>query len=192
MGPHAGAYRYDGLYRVEDYWSEQGAHGYRVWRFRLVQLAAVEQREAAQPAPTPTAKARERSNRPRSMSSVQRIVRSTAIANLVKRIHDYTCQVCGIRLQGATGAYAEAAHIRPLGLPYDGPDAVENVLCLCPNHHVLLDQGMLIINDDLSVVNRADSTVLGHLRETDNHRVSREHLAHHRVRHALPRDEGAQ
>ncbi|MEU9353419.1 YDG/SRA domain-containing protein [Streptomyces griseoloalbus] len=194
IGPHAGAYRYDGLYRVEDYWSEQGPHGYRVWRFRLVQLPAVEQSEVARPTPTPPSetKMRESNDRPRSVSSVQRVVRSTAIANLVKRMHDYTCQVCGIRLQGATGGYAEAAHIRPLGSPYDGPDSVENVLCLCPNHHVLLDQGMLIINDDLTVVNRADSTVLGHLRETADHRVGRQHLAHHRVRHALPTDEAAQ
>lgn len=29
-------YRYDGLYRVEDYWEEAGASGFRVWRFRLV------------------------------------------------------------------------------------------------------------------------------------------------------------
>ncbi len=189
-GPHAGSYRYDGLYRVEDYWSEQGPHGHRVWRFRLVQLPAVEQGEVAQPTPALTAgtQMRERGDRPRSVSSVQRVVRSTATANLVKRMHDYTCQVCGIRLQGATGGYAEAAHIRPLEPPHDGPDAVENVLCLCPNHHVLLDQGMLIINDDLTVVNRADSTLLGRLHETAEHRVDRRHLAHHRVHHGLPTD----
>ncbi|MEC3995277.1 YDG/SRA domain-containing protein [Actinacidiphila sp. DG2A-62] len=193
-GPHIGLYRYDGLYRVEDYWSEQGPHGYRVWRFRLVQLPPVEQSEVAQPALALSANAqiRERDDRPRSVSSVQRVVRSTATANLVKRMHDYTCQVCGIRLQGATGGYAEAAHIRPLGSPHDGPDAMENVLCLCPNHHVLLDQGMLIINDDLTVVNRADSTVVGRLRETAEHRVDRRHLAHHRVHHGLPTDGAAQ
>ncbi|MFJ5684305.1 YDG/SRA domain-containing protein [Streptomyces sp. NPDC093099] len=194
MGSQAGSYRYDGLYRVEDYWSEQGPHGYRVWRFRLVQLPAAEQNEVAQPTPTPTADAniRERNDHPRSVSSVQRVVRSTAIANLVKRMHDYTCQVRGIRLQGATGGYAEAAHIRPLGSLHGGRDTIENVLCLCPNHHVLLDQGMLIINNDHTVVNRADSTVLGHLRETADHRVDRQHLAHHRVHHALPTDEAAQ
>ena len=29
------AYRYDGLYRVEEYWQESGRSGHRVWRFRL-------------------------------------------------------------------------------------------------------------------------------------------------------------
>jgi putative restriction endonuclease len=28
-------YRYDGLFRVEDYWRETGKSGYTVWRFRL-------------------------------------------------------------------------------------------------------------------------------------------------------------
>ncbi len=28
-------YRYDGLFRVEDYWRETGRSGFRVWRFRL-------------------------------------------------------------------------------------------------------------------------------------------------------------
>ena len=35
--PEAG-YRYDGLYRVTDYWQETGAAGFTVWRFRLVRL----------------------------------------------------------------------------------------------------------------------------------------------------------
>ncbi|MEM0964372.1 MAG: YDG/SRA domain-containing protein, partial [Bacteroidota bacterium] len=32
--PEAG-YRYDGLYRVTDYWDDVGQDGYRIWRFRL-------------------------------------------------------------------------------------------------------------------------------------------------------------
>ena len=31
-------YRYDGLYRVEDYWRERGRSGFYVWRYRLVKL----------------------------------------------------------------------------------------------------------------------------------------------------------
>lgn len=31
-------YRYDGLYRVDDYWQEKGLSGFLVWRFRLVKL----------------------------------------------------------------------------------------------------------------------------------------------------------
>ena len=34
--PPASGYRYDGLFRVTDYWDETGLDGYRIWRFRLV------------------------------------------------------------------------------------------------------------------------------------------------------------
>ena len=34
----AEGYRYDGLFRVDDYWQETGASGYRIWRFRLIKL----------------------------------------------------------------------------------------------------------------------------------------------------------
>lgn len=31
-------YRYDGLYRVADYWCEPGTSGFYIWRFRLCKL----------------------------------------------------------------------------------------------------------------------------------------------------------
>ncbi|MCX5892441.1 MAG: HNH endonuclease, partial [Deltaproteobacteria bacterium] len=34
-------------------------------------------------------------------------------------------------------------HIKPLGSPHDGPDVRENILCVCPNHHVMLDYGVI-------------------------------------------------
>lgn len=34
--PPASGYRYDGLYRVVDYWPQVGQSGHRVWRFRMV------------------------------------------------------------------------------------------------------------------------------------------------------------
>jgi putative restriction endonuclease len=35
LGPKAG-YRYDGLYRVAEYWEARGRSGHKIWRFRLV------------------------------------------------------------------------------------------------------------------------------------------------------------
>lgn len=34
----AQGYRYDGLYRVEDYWQERGKAGHYIWRYRLVMI----------------------------------------------------------------------------------------------------------------------------------------------------------
>ncbi|MFJ5192476.1 YDG/SRA domain-containing protein [Streptomyces sp. NPDC088394] len=183
------AYRYDGLYTVEDYWSEQSPDGRRVWRFRLVRRTPAEQGVADLPQ-RDEAEGPSLAGGVRSPLSVQRVVRSTAVANLVKQIHDFRCQVCGVRLLLRGGrAYAEAAHIRSLGRPHNGADAISNVLCLCPNCHVLMAAGMFVISDDLTVVSRADSTVLGVLRETPEHRIDRQALAYHRTLHGLPEEE---
>lgn len=115
--------------------------------------------------------------------TTQRVVRSTAVAEYVKRLHDSTCQVCGTRLVTPSGAYAEAAHIRPLGRPHEGPDVPANVLCLCPNHHVLFDRGTVRIGDDLVVTDHESGSVVGHLTEHPGHPIGRAYLAYHRTHH---------
>ncbi|MGW4808471.1 YDG/SRA domain-containing protein [Kitasatospora sp. NPDC004272] len=185
----ASGYRYDGLYLVDDYWSERGQSGHLVWRYRLVKLPnepllpvpplAV----PTQPAPTlPVPAGQETLTRVEA--SFMRIVRSSAVANYVKRAHDFSCQVCGIRLGTPTGAYAEAAHIQGLGRPHNGPDIASNVLCLCPNHHKLFDFGMLVIADDLAITDRSTEQVIGRLREIPAHQIERRFLAYHREHHA--------
>lgn len=173
--------RYDGLFRVEDYWSERGRAGYLVWRYRLTQLP----RSAVTPQqPVPNPRQPKGQHTPgRTTVTTQRIVRSTAVADFVKRAHDYTCQVCDIRLTTPTGAYAEAAHVKPLGRPHVGPDIAANVLCLCPNHHVLFDLGMLTIADDLTITSRTGGSHRERLREVAAHQVGREYLAYHRTHH---------
>ncbi|MGW2501955.1 YDG/SRA domain-containing protein [Streptomyces sp. NPDC001588] len=181
--PAAGL-RYDGLFRVEDYWSECGRSGYLIWRFRLAQLPPpAATRQPAIPSPHQP----EGQEIPgRATVTTQRIVRSTAVADFVKRAHDYTCQVCDIRLATPTGAYAEGAHIQPLGRPHAGPDIAANVLCLCPNHHVLFDLGMLTIADNLAITSPAGDSHRQRLREVASHKIGREYLTYHRTHHALP------
>src|SRR5438046_2064827 len=82
-------------------------------------------------------------------ATVERIVRATAVSQRVKELHGYQCQICGERLNTIAGPYAEGAHIRPLGRPHDGPDTIDNVLCLCANHHVLFDGLALHVAADL-------------------------------------------
>lgn len=74
---------------------------------------------------------------------VYRIIRDTALARQIKQLHNYKCQLCGHTIVLTNGSgYAEAHHIRPLGEPHNGPDIVENIICLCPNHHAELDYGV--------------------------------------------------
>jgi putative restriction endonuclease len=161
-------YRYDGLYLVDDYWHETGRSGFRIWRYRLTKLVdrpmlPNEGRSApgAQDAP---------SEAPRRPTTVLRIVRDTRQARRIKELYDYRCQMCGIRLEGLAGPYAEAAHIRPLGAPHRGPDTTDNILCLCPNHHVLFDHGGVAIGEDLSL-----DGVEGQLHVDPKHQINEDH-----------------
>lgn len=78
----------------------------------------------------------------RILSVTYRILRDTKISRSVKELYEYRCQICGDVIEFSNGVkYAEAHHIRPLGNPHNGPDIKENVICLCPNHHALLDFG---------------------------------------------------
>lgn len=194
---HSSFYRYAGLYRVVSHWAETGKSGHRVWRFRLellpeqspeeepaqmakqAQLFGVEDGEVAEPAAAygPV---------PRKEITTLRIVRDTAVTRQIKRLHDYCCQVCGIRLHGAAGPYAEAAHIRPLGAPHHGPDSLENVLCLCPNHHVLFDLGSFGVADDGQLLGLA-----GNLRLHKKHLPSPVFLAYQRDYFYQPNAEAA-
>lgn len=171
-------YRYDGLYIVEDFWKERGRSGFLVYKSRLTKVtdgADGSDEELLPPQPEG------RANPGRQTMTAQRIIRSNRIADWVKKVHDYTCQICGTRLSSDIGAYAEAAHIRPLGASHNGPDSPDNVLCLCPNHHVLFDLGMLAIDDDLSVTHIGANVPVTRMR--DLHEIDRGHLRYHRQHH---------
>lgn len=96
-----------------------------------------------------------------------RIIRDTNLSRRVKALNHYKCQLCGYTMVLPDGShYAEAHHIRPLGKPHNGPDVIENILCLCPNHHTEMDYGISKIElMDLAVVT-------GHL-------ISPAHIGYH-------------
>ncbi|EGQ9060280.1 HNH endonuclease [Vibrio parahaemolyticus] len=79
---------------------------------------------------------------------VNRVVRDTKNTLEVKRIYDNTCQVCNDSLETPKGKYSEGAHIIPLGYPHNGDDTLSNMLCLCPNHHVMFDRFGFTIDTD--------------------------------------------
>ena len=61
--------------------------------------------------------------------------------------YEYRCAMCGY--DGRLGMEAvglDAAHLR--WWAFDGPDTVDNALCLCSFHHKLLDRGVLGVTGD--------------------------------------------
>jgi len=171
------AFRYEGLFRVVSRDYRPGRSGFQVFLFRLEPLVT---EATASPAPKPYAQAdlvdqTAAEPAPRYEATVSRLIRDTGITRQVKALHGSRCQVCGERLATPAGFYAEAAHIRPLGAPHHGPDTLENVLCLCPNHHALFDFGSFGIADDYSLLG-----LPGQLRRQASHQLDPAHLAYHR------------
>jgi putative restriction endonuclease len=166
-----GQYRYDGLYRVEKYWPERGRSGFVVYRYRLIREGITLPEDILPVEAGPAQK---------KAYTVTRIVRDTQVAKAVKLLHSHKCQICGTQLLSPTGAYAEAAHIRPLGKPHDGPDSADNILCLCPNHHVLFDLFGFSIEPDLTLIG-----IPGRLRTVAKHKLSPTQLAYHRQQYEI-------
>jgi hypothetical protein len=62
----------------------------------------------------------------------------------LKRLRDFKCQICGTFIQKKDNTpYIEAAHITEKR--HKGPEAPDNILILCPNHHKEFDLGNKII-----------------------------------------------
>ncbi len=175
----AAGYRYDGLYRVVSHFSKIGEEGFLVWQFRLEKLPDDTPELDLETGGHPPAG---ETSPPRRAGQIQRAVRTTAVVEWVKRRHNYACQVCGLIIALPAGRnYAEGAHIKPLGRPHNGPDVVANVLCLCPNDHVRLDNGLIAVENDRKIVNRSGAT-LGLLRLAPGHVPDPAFLAYHRDR----------
>lgn len=76
----------------------------------------------------------------RVLREISFIIRDRALSNKIKTLYDNACQVCGTKLEIKKGVYySEVHHIIPLGYPYNGLDTPSNMICVCPNDHVLLD-----------------------------------------------------
>ena len=83
----------------------------------------------------------------REQCTTYRVLRDTKLARDIKILYEYRCQICGDTLTFPNGEfYCEVHHIKPLGKPHSGPDIKENILCVCPNHHVMVDYGAVRLN----------------------------------------------
>lgn len=165
-------YMYAGLFAVLDQWFEEGASGFQICRFRLEKLGSSE----LQP-PTVVISAGTQ-NPARRQYRVTRVVRESEVSDDVKNLHKHTCQFCSTILETPAGRYAEGCHIRPLGRPHNGPDTPENMLCLCPNCHVLFDQGAIVVEDTFHISGSKER-----VRMHPDHPLNIEHFRYHRNSH---------
>lgn len=118
--------------------------------------------------PTPRASDIEEVDIPsRIHTEIYRILRDTALARKIKLLHKNQCQLCGNSILLANNdTYAEAHHIKPLGRPHNGPDIAENIIVLCPNHHVQLDFGAMKLSRE-------------HIHSIHGHQIGSQFLDYH-------------
>lgn len=174
FSPKSG-YTYAGIYSVVDAWEEKGKSGYKICRFRLEYSGGNIQRKS----PEEIELDYKVNDKKRKAGTILRIIRDTKISSDIKQLYNYECQVCGTTIQTKSGRYAEGAHIKPLGRPHDGDDSVDNLICLCPNHHVMFDKGSFAILDNLNLI----GCETGKLNLHAKHKLNKSNLEYHRKSH---------
>jgi hypothetical protein len=93
-------------------------------------------------------------------------VRNPRNINELKALYANRCLFCDRRIMVGVDPdkfYSEAAHIRPLGRPHNGPDVKSNMMLLCPEHHLQFDRGILRLrhaNGKYQIVSRVPADPL--------------------------------
>ncbi|MBC7761734.1 MAG: HNH endonuclease [Candidatus Saccharibacteria bacterium] len=165
-------YRYAGLYLVTKYWHERGAHGFIVLKFWLERISEQEPLVTNVPAEL---------NPTFASSLVSRRIRDSALAREVKAIYADCCQICQTAIPGVgERLYSEGAHVKPLGRPHLGKDSLDNLLCLCPNHHTQFDIGGFVILDDFSVARALNLEPFAQLKFKGHHAIQPANVSYHR------------
>ena len=174
FSPKSG-YTYAGLYSVVDAWVEVGKSGYNICRFRLEYSGE----KSLVTNLLPVQLNNRKREKVKKSWTILRYIRDTKISNDIKKLYNHECQVCGFTIKTISGNYAEGAHIRPISTPHEGDDSVDNLLCLCPNHHTMFDRGVFAIKDDLSLIGE----ISGVLHVKDEHILNKQNLEYHRKSH---------
>ena len=167
------------------FWETQGLDGFYRWtasfqRARNQQAVDLEENENIGPLVSLTD---EVSGIPRRQQSVvNRIIRDSALSRFLKSLYGYRCQICRFSFKLPSGSkYAESHHVRPLGRSHGGIDKETNMMVLCPNHHAMMDFGVIAVHPDELVVlsatgnTRYDNKPLALL----NHPIDKEFLDYH-------------
>lgn len=115
----------------------------------------------------------------RIKTTTNRIVRDTEISKSFKEKYQ-ACQICGKWiLKGDGKRCVESHHIKPLGYPHNGPDVIDNIIVLCPNHHAEFDFGSMAIDPNNMTIISKDRSISGKELQLSKHQISKEYLEYH-------------
>lgn len=108
-------------------------------------------------------------------STITRFIRDTKKTIQLKKMYEYTCQVCKlqIKIQNDT-YYSEVHHIHPL--KEGGDDSFSNMIVLCPNDHMFFDYGMLRIDIDGEWVIDKIGKKIEKIKFIGNHKIAKKNI----------------
>ena len=172
-GPDKG-YRYDGLYYVNKFERIKGQSGYYICRFHLSSEKEIEKLETEL---KPTLKS-DYKRTERASATVNRLKRNVKLSEEIKKMYDFKCQVCNIYLKTPYGGIAIGAHIKGLGKPHNGPDVIENMICLCPNHHEQFDDYGFYIDPETFEIKGLENFE-GKITVSNKHKIDKDFLVYH-------------
>jgi hypothetical protein len=122
---------------------------------------------------------------------LQAQVRNRKKAAALKSHYDSACLFCGVRLQvDQDRHYAEAAHVKALGKPHNGPDRASNMIILCPNHHLQFDRGVLRLEKTpggYTIRSRVNGDSLHGKQVVLSHDLDPEYVKYHWIWHSARR-----
>ena len=173
-GPPEG-YRYDGVYYVNNFERVKGKSGFHVCRFYLSTEKTVEKLEAEL---KHTLK-NDYKKTERKKSTINVIQRNPKWPEYVKKLYENKCQVCNIFLKTHDGAVSIGAHIRGLGKAHKGPDQVNNIICLCPNHHSQFDGFGFYIESETLEIKGLEKYEGKRLTIKEGHNIDKEFFKYH-------------
>jgi putative restriction endonuclease len=173
-GPISG-YRYDGIYYVKKYERVEGRSGFLICRYTLESEKTFEilENEIKNNLKPDYIKAK------RKQLNINTTIRDTKLGESIKKIYSYRCQVCDVYLKTPNQPVAIGAHIKGLGRPHNGPDILENMLCLCPNHHDQFDKYSFYIDYKTLKIKELEGYKNLKLNLNQKHKLDREFLKYH-------------
>ena len=110
-----------------------------------------------------------------------RLKRDVKLSEKIKEMYDHRCQVCDVQLHSPSGPIAIGAHIRGLGRPHNGPDTIENMLCLCPNHHDQFDRLAFYVEPESLKIIGLNDFEERHIKVLNRHRLDKQFLEYHKA-----------
>jgi len=181
---HVGEVLGEGFTPNVEHWQQQGLQAFLEWRDRYYQAisepAADVDQEILELLERRTSERSGPAQRQRMV--VPRIIRDSALGRFLKSLYQSHCQICSFSFRLPRGIrYAECHHLRPLGQPHTGPDIQTNMVVLCPNHHAMMDYGVIAIHPDDLAVRSMEHDSPDHRKPLDaqRHPLAREFLEYH-------------